>query len=143
MKGIDEMEEGLLHTVHILREKVLDKMLANLRPDGLVECKFCNSREVVKNGIRKGVQYWLCTNCGCGFVDNRALPRMRYSKDIVAKAVYDYYNGQSLNSIARGIGQQTGNHPSDSSVYTWVQKLTKIAIKESEKYTQRESINAF
>ena len=132
MKGIDKM--GLLEVAYQMREKVLDTMIANLREDGLVECKFCNSRAVVKNGLRKGVQYWLCTNCGCGFVDNRALPRMRYPKDIVAKAVYDYYNGQSLNSIARGIGQQTDNHPSDSSVYTWVQKLTKIAIKEASKY---------
>jgi len=64
-----------------------------------VTCKFCGSPNIVKNGTRNGVQYWLCKNCGRGFVDNKGLPRMRYSIDDVASAIYQYYTGASLNEI--------------------------------------------
>ena len=67
------------------------------------KCKFCQSTAVVKNGTRNGVQYYLCKECGRGFVYNRGLPRMRYPIDIVADAVYDYYAGVSLNKIRDGI----------------------------------------
>ena len=32
------------------------------------ECKFCQSKSVAKNGKRNGTQYYLCKNCGRGFV---------------------------------------------------------------------------
>ncbi len=68
-----------------------------------VRCKFCGSPSVVKNGTRRGTQYWLCKDCGRGFVANKALPKMKYPMDIIAKAVYDYYCGVSLNNIRQGI----------------------------------------
>jgi transposase-like protein len=47
-------------------------------------CKFCGSTLVVRNGTRKGVQYWLCKKCGHGFVDNKAVVGGRYPIDTVA-----------------------------------------------------------
>ena len=99
-----------------------------------VRCKFCQSHHVVKNGIRSGTQYWLCKDCGHGFVDNKALPRSRYPVDVMARAVYDYYAGVSLNNIRWGIEQQTNRVPSDSSIYGWLKKLTKIGLREAKKY---------
>jgi transposase-like protein len=109
-------------------------MLEHHRPNSRVRCKFCQSTDVVKNGLRNGTQYWLCTKCGRGFVDNHALPKMQYPMSVVAKAVFDYYGGHSLNTVAEGIGQHTGNKPSDSNVYAWVQKLTKVAKDEAKKH---------
>jgi len=40
-------------------------------------CKFCGSHYVVKNGTWRGVQRWLCRDCGRAFVDNQALPKMK------------------------------------------------------------------
>jgi len=128
------MAKGFIEAVSELRQKMLEQMEQNLRPNGVVECKFCQSRAVVKNGLRKGTQYWLCKNCGCGFVDNQALPKMKYPMDIIAKAVFDYYGGHSLNTVCRGIEQQTGNKPSDSNVFAWVKRLTKIAKDEAGKH---------
>ena len=85
-------------------------------------CKFCQSTNVVRNGHRKGTQYWLCKNCGHGFVDNKAVPKSRYPIDTVARAVYNYYAGMSLNTISEGIRQETGLSPSDSSIYGWMAK---------------------
>ena len=98
-------------------------------------CKFCQSTAVVKNGTRNGVQYYLCKECGRGFVHNKGLPRMRYPMDIVADAVYDYYAGVSLRKIRDGIGQKIRRSPADSAIYGWVKRLTKIALAEAKKHT--------
>ena len=60
-------------------EKVLGKMVIDIVTRASViempKCKFCGSSDVVKNGTRAGTQYWLCKECGRGFVDNKALPK--------------------------------------------------------------------
>jgi transposase-like protein len=99
-----------------------------------VYCKICNSDEVVKNGLRKNNQFWLCKNCGHRFINNQALPGMRYPIDTLAKAVNDYYTGSSLNEICRDIEQKLNILPSSSTVYTWIKKITGIALKEADKY---------
>lgn len=98
----------------------------------LPTCKYCGSGEVVKNGHRKGVQYWLCKHCGHGFVANKAVPRSRFPTDIVARAVYNYYAGMSLNAICEGIRQDTGETVTDTAVYKWLSKYTAIALNEAE-----------
>jgi ribosomal protein L37AE/L43A len=82
-------------------------------------CKFCHSNAVVKNGLRKYTQYWICKNCGRGFVDNQALPRMKYPYDVMKEAVFDYCTGKSLNDICRYIGQEYNLFPSSSTVLGW------------------------
>jgi transposase-like protein len=99
------------------------------------KCKFCQSINVVKNGIRNGVQYYLCKECGRGFVYNKALPGMRYPIRIVADAVYDYYAGVSLRKIVDGIEQKIRRRPSDSAIYGWVKKLTRIGLTEAKNHT--------
>ena len=98
------------------------------------QCKFCQSYAVVRNGRRKGTQYWLCKSCGRGFVDNKALPKMKYPMDIIADAVYDYYAGASLNKISKGIEDKAHLKPSTSSVCGWIQKLTEAGTNEAKKY---------
>ena len=110
----------------------LIKVRANHRE---VTCKFCSSPHVVKNGTRQGVQYWLCTVCGRGFVDNKGLPRGKYPIRNIASALYQYYTGSSLSDIAGHIEQQTGDCPSKSSIYNWIVRFSKIAIDEASKYT--------
>jgi putative transposase len=102
-----------------------------------VTCKFCGSPNVVKNGVRNGVQYWLCKNCGRGFVDNKGLPNMRYSVDDVASAIYQYYTGSSLSEIRGHIEQHSRLRPSDSTIYSWLTRFTKIAMDKTREYTPK------
>lgn len=97
----------------------------------LPTCKFCGSTNVVKNGHRKGTQYWLCRYCGHGFVANQTLPRSRYPIDMMSRALYNYYAGMSLNAICEGIKQDTGEPVTDTSVYNWLAKYTAIALNEA------------
>jgi len=124
-------------------QRVMVKMASEIATKAIgidmPQCKFCQSTSVVKNGKRNNVQYYLCRNCGRGFVYNRGLPRMRYAVDIVADAVYDYYAGVSLNKIRDGIYQKAGLKPADSAIYGWVKRLTKIALAEAKDYTPQVS----
>lgn len=98
----------------------------------LPTCKFCQSDNVVRNGHRKGTQYWLCKNCGRGFVANKAVPKGRFPIDTVSNALYNYYAGMSLNAICEGIRQHSGETVSDTAVYVWLKKYTAIALNEAE-----------
>jgi transposase-like protein len=114
--------------------KVVGDAIGRARSFELPTCKFCGSTDVVRNGHRKGVQYWLCKRCGHGFVDNQAVPGGRYPIDTVARALYNYYAGMSLNAICEGIRQATNESITDSSVYQWLAKYTRIALDEAEKH---------
>jgi transposase-like protein len=93
------------------------------RPD--VSCKFCFSDRVVKNGIRENTQYWLCRNCGRGFVNNHALPKMKYSLDIITKAVHDYNMYRSVKEVRQQVERDSNIMPSSSTIYGWVNKLNR------------------
>lgn len=97
-----------------------------------IACKFCGSLAIVKNGTRKGTQYWLCTNCGRGFVNNQALPKSKYPVEAVASALYLYFTGSSLNDIRRHTEQHYKILPSDSTIYSWVRRYTEVAQKATK-----------
>ena len=99
-----------------------------------IYCKYCGSKNVVKNGSKGDIQYYLCRDCNHTFAGNNALPGMRYPPDRIATALRLFYEGLSLDKIRRELDHLYSVYPSDSTVYEWVTKYTKSAIKEA-KYT--------
>ena len=97
-----------------------------------ITCKFCQSKSVVKYGLKGDVQYYLCHDCKRTFAGNAALPGMRYPPDRIATALRLFYEGLSLDKIRREIDSLYHVYPSDSTVYEWVVKYTKAAIKEAK-----------
>jgi transposase-like protein len=97
-------------------------------------CKFCGSRHIVRYGHYRMVQRWWCKDCRRKFVHNEALPGMRVPAIQVASALSMYYEGMSLHGIRRNLEQTYGNRPSNSTIYEWVIKFTKQAIKIAEDY---------
>jgi len=97
-----------------------------------VMCKFCHSSELIKNGVRKNTQYWRCKNCGHSFVNNLALPRMKYPFDVITSAVNDHHDGKPLNDIRRNIEREFGILPSYSTLYRWEKRLTELAENETK-----------
>ena len=73
-------------------------------------------------------------DCNHTFAGNNALPGMRYPPDRIATALRLFYEGLSLDKIRRELDHLYHVYPSDSTVYEWVTKYTKSAIKEA-KYT--------
>ncbi len=97
-----------------------------------VTCKHCGSKNVVRNGTKAGYQYYLCRDCGRTFAGNNALPGMKYPPDRIATALRLFYEGLSLDKIRRELDNLYHVYPSDSSVYDWVTRYTKAAIKEAK-----------
>lgn len=98
-----------------------------------VTCKFCGSKNVVKNGVRKGnIQYYLCRDCGRAFAGNNALEGMKYPPDQIAEAMSLFYSGLSIDAIRRELDNIYHVYPSDSTVYEWVVRFTKVAVSEAK-----------
>lgn len=94
-----------------------------------IVCKTCYSDDIVKDGFRKGGQYWLCNNCGHHFLNNQALYRMKYPLNTITKAVNDRNLGKSLKQVRESLLQEMQSAPSNSTIYGWIKKLTEIAAK--------------
>ena len=127
------MKVNLKRAAKVLEDII--KMSIDLEKDR--RCKFCNSRNIVRNGKRRGTQYWLCKNCGRGFVDNQALPKMKYPAEAIGSAIYQYYTGSSLDEIRGHIDQHYNTRPSGSTIYSWLTRFSKAAIDEAKKHTPK------
>jgi transposase-like protein len=135
-KGTEEMAKALLEQSMDDGAR-LSELLKSLKNEaeqsdnyGDTRCKFCQSNAVVRNGRRKNAQYYLCKDCGRGFVDNQALPKMKFPTCTIASAVRDYYNGCTLNQIRREMDLKTNALPSTSTIHRWVTRLTENALEE-------------
>jgi len=98
----------------------------------VIICKHCGSSRVVKYGTKDGVQYYLCRDCKRTFAWNYCLPGMRYPPEQIASAVNLFYDGLSIDAIRRQLQHQHNIYPSDSTVYEWVVRFTKEAVKEAK-----------
>jgi putative transposase len=99
-----------------------------------IACKYCGSHNVIRYGTYNGQQRFWCKDCKRKFADNDALPEMQTPVEQIGSAVGMFYEGQSLNSITRLITQIYGSYPSGSTIYRWVSRFTKRAVKELSKY---------
>ena len=100
-------------------------------PEG---CKFCGSKRIVRYEHYRQVQRWWCKDCKRKFVDNDALPKMKTPIIQVASALSMFYEGMSLNGIRRHLEQTYRNYPSDSTVYEWIVRFTKVAVAAAKGY---------
>ena len=98
------------------------------------QCKFCGSKRIVRYGRYQNVQRWWCKDCKRKFVHNLAIPKMKTPIAEVAAAVNMFYEGLSLNAIRRSLDQTFNDYPSDSTVYEWVVRFTKVAIAKTKDY---------
>jgi transposase-like protein len=65
-------------------------------------------------------------------MDNKAPERMRYPVDVIASAVSLFYEGLSLHKISRQLKLDYGVMPDHHSVYDWITRYTKKAVKTLE-----------
>ena len=97
-------------------------------------CKYCQSENIRKYGLVKGIQRYFCNDCKRKFVSTDTIPKMQTPTKVIADSLNMHYEGMSLAEIRRNIIQQDGNYVSKVTPYNWEQRFTKLAIKEAEKY---------
>ena len=107
-----------------LREEPKPKVFA----DDAVQCGKCGSIRVVKNGIKKGKQAYVCRDCRHKFTENALLKGSRYTPEMVSLTLDLYFSGMSLRKIARTMNSHYGLSLGYATIYRWIQKFVpKIA----------------
>jgi transposase-like protein len=94
-----------------------------------VNCKYCNSENVTKKGIRHNKQTYKCKDCGHIFVPNGKFARMRNDKNVIVAALNIYYDGLSLRKTKRNLEQIFGEKVSQVTVLNWIKKYSRL-VKE-------------
>jgi len=93
-------------------------------------CKFCASTNVVKNGISKGLQRYLCKICRHKFYDNgNSFIKMRTPSHIVITALNLYFSGLSVRKVSEQISQIYGQQISQVTMWSWIQKYSMIVYE--------------
>ena len=71
-----------------------------------INCKYCQSDNVIKYGKYKGVQRYFCKDCKRKFAGVDTIPKMQYPTDQISDVLNMYYEGMSLKEIRRNFIQQ-------------------------------------
>lgn len=97
-----------------------------------MNCKYCDSETVVKNGNVKGEQVYKCKNCGHRFTEGSAFPKMRTESRIISSSIDFYFEGLSIRKISTQIEKLYGVHVSNVSVWKWIMKYSALVSQYVE-----------
>ncbi len=81
-----------------------------------MQCPYCGSTGIRKNGKRRGKQNHICTNCDRQFIDVYDPPK-GYSEELKQECLKMYLNGMGF----RGIERVKGVH--HTAMIYWVKQL--------------------
>jgi len=97
-----------------------------------IACKWCSSLDIMKYGIRNGVQEYICLKCKRKFNAKDAPYKMRTTVEQIGASLNMFYDGLSLGDIARHLYETYNNPVNRSSVYRWIVRYTSEAIRRLE-----------
>jgi transposase-like protein len=114
-----------------LQEKPKPKVFA----DDAAQCGKCGSIRVVKNGIKRGLQAFVCRDCNHKFTESQLIRGSRYSPEMVSLTLDLYFSGTSLRKTARILNDHFGLTLSNSSVFRWIQKFVPMVSEYAQSLT--------
>lgn len=100
-----------------------------------MECIFCKSDKVVKNGkrkrkIRTKQSYW-CTKCEKQFVEPDGFERMRHKPAVIVRAIHMHQDGMSLSKIQNHLWQHDNTKVTRRTISIWEKKYS-IFLKSAK-----------
>jgi len=116
--------------------------VARIEPLQINCCIFCNSSNIVKDGLRHNkrgdIQKYECRDCNRYFTINLGFERMRATPQIITSALQLYFTGESLRNVQKFLKLQgvTINH---NTVYRWMKKYVGLMQSYLEKITPNVS----
>lgn len=118
-----------------LRRQVQAIVINEIKADS---CKFCNSKDIMKKGLRKNKNYELqifkCKNCNKRFSINLGFERMKASPQVITSAMQLYFSGESLRNVQHFLALQ-GVKITHKTVWNWINKYTGLMESYLEKIT--------
>lgn len=101
-----------------------------------VGCVFCGSGNVVKNGLRRRKvrvkQSYLCQACKRQFVEPDGFERMRFSAEVITRAVHQHEDGFSLSKVQNHLWQHDNTKVTRWTIAMWVHRYG-IFLKSGER----------
>jgi putative transposase len=94
-----------------------------------MQCKYCGSEKIRKDGKVKGQQVYKCKDCGKRFFSNDKFARMKNSKNMIVAALNFYYDGLSLRKSQRNLEQIFSDRVSQVTILNWLKKYS-VLVKE-------------
>ncbi len=100
-----------------------------------INCPYCPSEDVVKNGRRSGYQRYLCRGCSKQFTSAGFLHGRRIAPERIGASVRMFYSGMSYKQIGETMADMYDMpEPAKASIYHWVKTYTDTAVREMEKH---------
>jgi len=101
-------------------------------------CKYCNSTQIVKMGIRHNkqhdIQMFKCKDCKRKFSHNLGFEKMMATPDQITMAMNLYFNGESSRKVSQSL-ILTGVKISHITVQNWNKKYVELMEKYLDKIT--------
>lgn len=118
-----------LHHTHHKEGLVLEDDELQYAKYEQVVCKYCGSEDIVRYGVRNGVQNYLCRACGRKFTAKDSPVGMQTPTEQIGVSLAMFYDGLSLSDIARNLAQTYNNPVNPSTVYRWLIRYTVKALE--------------
>ncbi len=103
-------------------------------------CKYCDSGNVVKRGIRKTKkgqnQLFKCTDCKRTFTANFGFEKKQFDENVITGALQMYYSGMSVRDISNHY-EMMGTEVSFKTIYNWIDRYSKMASNYLNEITPR------
>lgn len=100
-------------------------------------CIYCQSDKVVSNGLRvrkvRTKQSFLCKSCKRQFVEPDGFERMRFSPEIISRAVHQHEDGFSLSKTKNHLFQHDNTKVSRWTIAQWKKKYSLFFGKASSR----------
>ncbi len=103
--------------------------IRKIEPVIITGCIFCNSFNIVKDGIRHNkhadIQKYHCIDCDQYFSFNIGFEKMKHNPQAVTTAMQLYFSGESLRNTMKSL-RIIGVEVSHQTVSNWIEKFTNL-----------------
>jgi transposase-like protein len=97
-----------------------------------MNCKYCDSENIVRNGMKGREQRYLCKVCGHQFIEGSDFPRMRTESRIISSSIDFYFEGLSIRKIQTQIEKLYGVYVSHTTILRWIFKYSALVSQYVE-----------
>ena len=122
-------------------EEVKQKQVT-VNPIDVSGCKFCESDNIIKKGLRKNknysIQTFLCKDCKKKFSINIGFEKMRATPQAITASMNLYFNGESLRHVANSM-KLFGVEVTHQTVHNWIKKYIGLMENYLESITPQVS----
>jgi len=132
-----------IHAVEIslaVRKEVKEQVI--IQEISIDCCKFCNSENIIKKGIKKtkhgNFQQFKCKDCKKRFIQNFGFEKMRATPQAITASMNLYFNGESLRHTADSM-KLFGVDTTHQTVHNWIKKYVSLMEKYLESITPQVS----